>query len=42
MARNIKLKENPLGSLMDRGLGSKIRPKNANAKNKFDSSDESD
>ncbi len=42
MARNIKLKENPLGSLMDRGLGQKIRPKNANTKNRFDSSDESD
>ena len=26
VARNIRLKENPLGSLMDRGMGQKIRP----------------
>jgi hypothetical protein len=41
--RNIRLKENPLGSLMDRGLGQKIRPKNAkNGNKKVDSSDESE
>ena len=38
-ARNVKLKENPLGSLMDRALGQKSRPKGGKGR---DSSDDSD
>ena len=40
--RNIKLKENPLGSLMDRALGQKQRPKENKKRKKFDSSDDSE
>ena len=42
MARNIKLKENPLNSIMDRALGQKSRPKVKNKKGAIDSSDESE
>ena len=40
-ARNIKLKENPLGSLMDRALGQKSRPKGGKRRSQ-DSSDDDD
>ena len=40
-ARNVKLKENPLGSLMDRALGQKSRPKGGKRR-AGDSSDDDD